>query len=129
MFFRQFERAAIAAREQLRFPMSAAPPYRADRVNHVAGRQAMALGDLGIAGRTAAERAALAQEIGPRLAMDRAVDAAAAKKRCVRRVDDRIDRQYRDVALYDLDRCHCRCLPRVILLVKALSKVSTEGEN
>ena len=59
--------------------------------------------DLGAAGLAAAERFAFLEQLGPGRAMDRAIDAAAAKQRAVRRVDDGVDRKRRDVGDDDVE--------------------------
>ena len=57
-------------------------------------------------GGASAQRAALRQQIRARRAMDRAIDPAAAQQRLIRRIDDRIHRQRRDVGLANLDTLH-----------------------
>ena len=78
-------------------PAVAAMPDRADGVNHMPRRQPITLGDLGVAGLAAMQRAAFGQQFRPGRAMDRAIDAAAAEQRGVRRVDDGVNAQRRDV--------------------------------
>src|SRR5205809_498820 len=65
------------------------------------GRQAVATGDLGIAGFAAAQRAAFGQQLGPGSIMDRAINAAPAKERRIRRVDDGVNAQRGDVGNND----------------------------
>ena len=65
--------------------------------------QAVALGDLGVAGLAAVQRAALFQKLRAGRAMDRAIDAAAAQQAFVGGVDDRIDVEPGDVAFDDLE--------------------------
>jgi hypothetical protein len=54
-------------------------------------------------GVAAAELPALGQDLGTARPMDRAVDPAAAEQARVRRVDDRVDLLFRDVAANGLD--------------------------
>jgi hypothetical protein len=93
----ELHRAAIAGGEQVVLAERAAVPHRPNRVNHVPGLEPIALGDLGIAGLAAVEHPALGHEVGPRSAMDRAIDAAPAKERRIRRVDDGVNAQAGDV--------------------------------
>ena len=72
-------------------------PDRPNGMDHMPRRQAVALGDLGVAGLAAVERPALGQQLGPRRTMDRAIDAAPAKERRIRRVDDGVNAQCGDV--------------------------------
>jgi hypothetical protein len=66
-------------------------------------RQAVTAGDAGFAWGTAAEAPALGQQFRTGGAMDGAVDPAAAEQRPVGGVDDRIDRERRDVGDHDLE--------------------------
>ena len=63
--------------------------------------QPIAARDLGRAGLAAAERPAFGEQLRSRRAMDRAIDAAAAEQRAVRRVDDRVDVERGDVGHHD----------------------------
>ena len=66
-------------------------------MNGVPGRKPIALGDFGVAGRAAIERAAFGEQFGPGRAMDRAIDATPAEQRRIRGVDDGVNAQGRDV--------------------------------
>ncbi len=66
-------------------------------------RQPIAARDLGRSGVAAAERPAFSEQLRPGGAMDRAVDAAAAEQRPVRRIDDGIDVKRRDVGDADFE--------------------------
>jgi hypothetical protein len=55
------------------------------------GLEAVAPGDLGIAGRTAIQRAAFDKQLRPRRPMDRAIDAAPAEQGRIRGVDDGVN--------------------------------------
>ena len=65
------------------------------------GRQAVAAGDLGVTGLAAVQRAALGDQLWPRSTMNRAIDAAPAKERRIRRVDDGVNAQRGDVGNND----------------------------
>jgi len=87
MSLAEFDGAAIARRQCLVFALAPAMPDRADGMDHMPRQQPISLGDLGVAGRTAMERAALGQKLGPGRAMDRAIDTAPTKQGGVRGVD------------------------------------------
>ena len=91
MFPRDGERAAVAGRRVILLAAGATAPDRAYGVNHKTRGQFVALRDFGIAGSAAAELAAFREEIRPRRAMDRTVDAASAKQRGIGSIDDSID--------------------------------------
>jgi hypothetical protein len=55
------------------------------------GLEAVAPGDLGIAGRAAIQRPALDEQLGPGRPMDRTIDAAPAEQGRIRSVDDRVN--------------------------------------
>ena len=93
----------IARGEQRGLAVAATLPDRADRMDNIAGRQSIATGQARVAGLTAAERAAFGEQFGTCGTMDCAVDATATKERRVRRVDDGIDGQGRDVDVARLD--------------------------
>ena len=97
----EFEGAAIAGSEQLVLAIVAALPDRPDRVNHVLRRQPVPSGDFGVAGRTAVERAAFGKQLRTGGAMDRAIDAAPAKERRIRGVDDGVNAQRGDIGNND----------------------------
>src|SRR2546423_649804 len=80
------EAVAIARSQQLVLATVASAPDRADRVNHVLGRQVIAASDPCFTGRAAAECAALLHQPGSRRPMNRAVHAATAQQRGVCRV-------------------------------------------
>jgi hypothetical protein len=69
----------------------------------MARRQAVAAGDLRVAGVASAQRAALSQQFRPGRPVDRAVDAAAAEQRAVGGVDDGVDLKRRDVGDDDVE--------------------------
>ena len=79
-------------------------PDRADRVDHVAGRQRVASRDLGVTRGAAAERAALLEQLWAGATVDRAVDPTTAKQRAIRGIDDGIDIKRRNVSDDDLER-------------------------
>lgn len=65
------------------------------------GREVVAFGDLSFAGRAAAQSAAFLQELWSGRMVDRAINASAAQKRSVGRVDDGIDVLLGDIAFDD----------------------------
>lgn len=73
-----FDRARITRSQRLVLTPAATVPDRADGMNHVPRRQAVASGDFGVAGRAAIQGAAFGQKLGSGRAMDGAIDAAAA---------------------------------------------------
>jgi hypothetical protein len=66
-------------------------PDRSDGMNDMPGRQTITLGDLGVAGRATAKRAAFGEQLRSRGAMDSAIDAAAAQQRAIGGVDDGVN--------------------------------------
>ena len=93
----KLDRTAIARGELLILPTITTVPDRSDGMDHVPRRQEITFGDLGIAGFAAVELAAFGQQLGPGCIMDRAIDAAPAKQRRIRRVDDGVNAQCSDV--------------------------------
>ena len=81
-----------------------------------------ATGTTGSFSSAAAERLALAQQIRPGGAVNRAIDAAAAQQRAVRRVDDRIDVERGDVRHARLDPAVSDGEHVVLLLRRAISR-------
>ncbi|KAI9163809.1 Calcium channel YVC1 [Paramyrothecium foliicola] len=75
----------------------------ADGVDDVLGGQAVAAGDAGLAGGTAAELRALGAQAAARGEVDGAVDAAAAEEGAVGGVDDGVDLEGGDVAAEEAD--------------------------
>jgi len=76
-------------------------PDRPDGMDHMPRRKEKSFGDLGIAGLAAAQLAAFGQQLGPGCIMDRAIDAAPAKERRIRGVDDGVNAQRGDVGNND----------------------------
>jgi hypothetical protein len=99
---RQRDGAAITGCEEFIFAGLAALPDRADRVNDMPRGQPVASGNLGVSGGAAVQRATLREQLRPGNAMNRAVYAAAAEQGLIRRVDDRINAQRRDIGDDDL---------------------------
>jgi hypothetical protein len=87
----QLQRPAIARRQRLVLAFAAAMPDRSDGMNDMRCGQTIALGDLGIAGRAAAKRAAFGEQLRPGRAMDCAIDAAATEQRGICGVDDGVN--------------------------------------
>jgi len=99
---RELQTRPIRARENLGFARVAAAPDRPDGVDDVPSGQVVPSSDLRGARRRYTERARLLEQPRAGRAMDRAIDTATAQQRRVRRVDDRVDGQRRDVAADDL---------------------------
>lgn len=97
--------AAVAGRQCRLLATVATMPDRPHRMDDVADRQPVTLGDLGVASGTAAQRAAFGQQLGAGGAMNRAVDATTAQQRSIRRVDDGIDIKCRDVSYDNVVTC------------------------
>ena len=98
----QEERRPIAGGEHFRLPLAAAPPYGPHGMDHILAGQPVALRDPGAPGLAAAQCPAFLQQLGAGGAMDTAVDAAAAQKRRIGRVDDGVHVHFRDVIPDDL---------------------------
>jgi hypothetical protein len=104
MVGRERQRDAIAGGEQIVLVRPAAVPHRADGVDDVLSLEPKARRDFRRAGVATAKPAALLQQLRPGGAMDGAVDAAAAEQRAVRRVDDGVDVERRDVGHADFEQ-------------------------
>jgi hypothetical protein len=61
----------------------------------------ISFGDLGVARLAAVERTTFGQQLRPGRIMDRAIDAAPAKERRVRRIDDGVNTERGDVGNND----------------------------
>jgi hypothetical protein len=97
--------ASIARRQQHRFALTAAVPYRSNRVNDMPSRKTISLRHFRIAGPAAADTTAFSQQLGARYPMDCAADPAAGKERLVCRVDNRANAQRRDIGLNRAEGC------------------------
>src|SRR5258706_10505942 len=73
----ELQAVAIGVCQQLRVARTAVV-HRPNSMDDVVGLEAVALGDARLAGRAAAQRAALGQQLGPGRILDRATYAAAA---------------------------------------------------
>ena len=71
-------------------------------MNHMPGRQPVALGDLGVAGGATIEPAAFGKQLWPGAAMDGAIDPSSAEQRRIGGVDDGVDAQGRNIGDDDL---------------------------
>ena len=103
MLAAKLDRAAVTGGKQIVFVEVSAIPHRPDGMDHMPGLQPISLGDLGVASLATVQHAALGNELGPRGAMDRAIDAPASEQRRVRGVDDGVNAQCRDVGNNDLE--------------------------
>jgi len=89
--------------------MIATAPYRSDGMDHEAGGQVESRRDARFTGRAThasayfRDCAAGFKQARTRGAMDGAVDPAASEQQLIRRVDDRVNAQRRDVGLDNLD--------------------------
>ncbi len=79
--------------------MTAAPPYRADGVNDMVGRQPVSGGDFRSSTFTAAKESAFLEQAIAGRPVNRTVDTATAEQGLVRGIDDRVDLDPGDVAL------------------------------
>ena len=110
------ERVAITVRQLLRFTMLAITIDRADSVDDELRRQLEARRDTRLARRTANARTHLGHfktrfvKLVASRAVDRTVYSAAAKHHLIRRVDNDINRERRDIAFDNLDS-HAYILP------------------
>jgi hypothetical protein len=77
----------------------------------------MATSDFRFAGFTAAERTAFREQFRSSGAMDRAVDSAAAEKRRVRRVHNRVNLELRDIPADDIDFAMGIFVHKMVVLV------------
>ena len=101
MLLAKFHRAAIAGGEQIVLAEGAAVPHRPNCVDHMPGLEPIALGDLGVTSLATVEHSAFGHELRPRSTVDRAIDAAPAEQRRIRRVDDGVNAQACDVGNND----------------------------
>ena len=83
--------------------MFPAAPDRTDGVNDEASRQTISMRDFSFAWATTAQRAAFGEQFRACCAVNRAIDAATAEERCVRRVYNGINAQSSDVATEDFN--------------------------
>lgn len=83
--------------------MFPALPNRPDRVNDKAGWQTIAASNFRFPGLTTAQRSTFREQFGAGRAMDRAINSAAAKKRRVSRVHNRVDVDFCDIPADDFD--------------------------
>ena len=119
LLHRQLQRIPITVAQKLRLIMTSAVPDRPDRMNDILARKPIGSGDLRLARRASVQRAAFLQQLSPRCAVNRTVDATAAEQRVVGCVHDcgyEVDFCY--IALYRSDNSivliHSSPSPRVI---------------
>jgi hypothetical protein len=98
-----FERAAIAGREQSILVSAAAAPDRPHRMDHMSRPELEARRDLGFAGWATIQRQAGLEKLGAGGPVDGAINAAAAGKARIGGVDDRIDAERRNVGDEDFE--------------------------
>jgi hypothetical protein len=97
----QLQGLAITRSQQGRFALPSALPNGTDSVDDKARRQTKAGRQPGFTGRTAAQSLAGGQQFGAGRPVNRPVDATTTEQRAVRRIDNGIDWQLRDVGLQD----------------------------
>src|SRR5437899_5262855 len=83
--------------------MFPAAPDRPDRVNDKARRQTIAASNFRFPGLTTAQRSTFGDQFGAGRAVNRAINSAAAKKRRVSRVHNRVDVDFCDIPADDFD--------------------------
>src|SRR5438094_8539850 len=101
-FHRNRKRISVTICQGLRLAMCPAMPDRSDGVDDESSGQTIATSDFRFTGFTAAKCTAFREQFRSSGAMNRAVDSAAAEKRRVRRVHNRIDLELRDIPSRDL---------------------------
>ena len=103
IFHRKLQRIAVTICQRPRFVVFPAAPDRTDGVNNESSWQTISTRDFSFAWTTTAQRAAFAEQFGACCAVNRAIDAATAEERCVRRVHNGISVQFSDVTAHDID--------------------------
>ena|SRR5882762_9143624 len=99
----EMKSTAVAGGEQFILVLMAAMPDWSDGMNHVFGGEPVALRDLCVTGLAAIKSLALVIKLRPGGAMDRAIDATAAEKRCIGGVDDRVNAKRGDIGNDDFE--------------------------
>lgn len=121
VFRRQPQTVGVTIGKHLRVFVFVRAVNRSDRMNDELSRQIAAGRDHGFAGRQAVRILRLAnflafiQKMLARRVVNRAVNAAAAKQRCVRRIHNRVGFFLRDVAEFDDDATADKVFIHVIL--------------
>src|SRR5882724_9964484 len=103
VFHRNLQRISVAICQGLRLAMCSAMPDRSDGVDDESSGQTIATSDFRFAGFTAAKCTAFPAQFGSSGAMNRSVDSAAAEKRRIRRVHNRVNLLFCDVPSRDLN--------------------------
>jgi hypothetical protein len=93
----KFDCAGVAGGERLIFALGSGIPDRPDCVDYVSRRQPVTSRYLCPTGRAAAKRAAFGDKLRAGRAMNCPIDSAATQQRAIRRVDDDVNAQRRDV--------------------------------
>lgn len=101
----QPKRIAIAVGEESGLAILAAVPHRSDGMYDMVGGKPVAVGPLRFTRLAAAQQSTFRNEVRSGRPMDCPVDATAAEQRGVRRVDDGIHGQRRDIGLQGPSRC------------------------
>ena len=108
--FCQHKALPITGNELLPLIAFAAVPHWAYRMYHILAGQAVCLCDLGISGRTAAQRPTLIKQFRPCCTMYATIHAAAAQEGFFCGVDDGIHGHFCNIIAYNFKR-HCSQLP------------------
>lgn len=82
---------------------TATAPDRTNRMDDVPSRQPITFSYPGFSGRTSTEKVTFLQQLRARRAMNGAIDTGSAEQRRIRRVDDGVHGELRDIAVDDLD--------------------------
>jgi len=101
VFPTELDRAAVAGSEQTILTAAAAIPDRPNRMDDVFGLEAITLGDLGVTDLAAVQHTAFEFEFSAGGAMNSTIDAAATEQRRIRRVNNGVNAQRRDVGNND----------------------------
>ena len=83
--------------------MLSTPPHRTDGMDHVGGRQTVAAGQTGLTGGATAQRAAFLKKFRTSRPVNGAIHASPSEQAWIGRIDDRVHRAERDIALDHMD--------------------------
>lgn len=120
---RELQRAAVAAGQLFRLALLAAVPDRSNRVNHKGSRKPVPVGDFCVARCATAERRAFRKQPGAGGTVNCSVDSAPAQQRTIRRINNRINPQRRDICPY---RFHTHKIQRLHRIGNPVIKNSSQ---
>jgi hypothetical protein len=92
-------------------------PDRSDGVDDESSGQTIRTSDFRFAGFTAAKCTAFREQFRSSGAMNRSVDSAAAEKRRIRRVHNRVNLEFRDIPADDIDFAMRIFVHKMVVLV------------